>query len=36
MLSDRRGVEVRVEENRIFTIGIPGRSWPRQSPENGA
>ena len=40
MLSERRGVEVRVEvrveENRIFTIGIPGRSWPRQSPENGA
>jgi anaerobic ribonucleoside-triphosphate reductase activating protein len=31
MLSERRGVEVRVEENRIFTIGIPGKSWPRSS-----
>lgn len=29
MLGAARNVEVRVEEDRIFTVGIPGRSWPR-------
>jgi len=29
MLGAARNVEVRVEEDRIFTVGIPGGSWPR-------
>lgn len=29
MLGGTRNVEVRVEEDRIFTVGIPGGSWPR-------
>lgn len=36
MLGGGRNVEVRVEEDRIFTVGIPGGAWPRSDgPQRG-
>jgi anaerobic ribonucleoside-triphosphate reductase activating protein len=36
MLGGTRNVEVRVEEDRIFKVGIPGESWPRAvNPKRG-